>query len=349
MRQQQLKVFETVARPLSFSRAAEELHLTQPAVSIQVKQLQEHAGLPLFEQLGKKIYLTPAGREMLQHSRAIIQRFREVEEALAALQGIRGGRLNIAVISAGDYFFPRLLAEFCQRHEGVKVNLSVDNREEVLRQLSENATDLAIMLRPPEDTDMIAMPFAPQPQVIVAAPDHPLAGRRRIPLRALVQEEFIVRERGSDTRISMEEAFAGRRFKPHLAMEIKSFETIKQAVMAGMGVSFLSTHTISLELQLGRLAVLDVVGFPVMRNWHVVHRKAKLLPPVALAFKQFLLQQGAPLIERIVQFRASPKRDKALTLGRRSRLGGEEPRRNGDGKKLLTAPARNDKLGAGSK
>jgi LysR family transcriptional regulator, low CO2-responsive transcriptional regulator len=304
----QLKVFEAVARYLSYSRAAEELHLTQPAVSIQVKQLEGHAGLPLFEQLGRKVYLTAAGREMLHYSRSIIQQFREAEEALAGLKGVRGGRLNIAVISAGDYFFPRLLAEFCSRHEGVTVELSVNNREEVLRRLSENATDLAIMLRPPDEQDTVAEPFAPQPHVVVAAPDHPLAGRRRIPLKALKQEKFIVRERGSDTRFSMEEAFARNGFKPSIAMEIKSFETIKQAVMAGMGVSFLSTHTISLELQLGRLAVLNVEGFPVMHNWHVVQRRTKRLPPVAQAFKEFLLEEGATLIDKLVQFRARARR-----------------------------------------
>lgn len=304
----QLKVFEAVARHLSFSRAAEELHLTQPAVSIQVKQLEGHAGLPLFEQLGKKIFLTPAGREMLQHSRAIIQQFREAEEALAALRGIRGGHLNIAVISAGDYFFPRLLAEFCRRHEGVKVELSVNNREEVLRQIAENATDLAIMLRPPDTDDMVTVPFAPQPQVIVAAPGHPLAGRRRIPLKLLAREPFIVRERGSDTRHSMEEAFAERRFRPRITMEIRSFETIKQAVMAGMGVSFLSTYTIGLELEVGRLTTLDVEGFPVIRRWHVVHHKAKRLPPVAVSFKEFLLKEGAAFLARMVPFRLQPKR-----------------------------------------
>ena len=304
----QLKVFEAVARHLSFSRAAEELHLTQPAVSIQVKQLESHAGLPLFEQLGKKVYLTPAGHEVLQFGRAVIQQFRDAEETLAALKGVRGGRLNIAVISAGDYFFPRLLAEFCRRHQGVTVELTVNNREEVLRHLTENTTDLAILLRPPEGVDTVSVQFAPQPQVIVAAPDHPLAGRRGIPLKALEREQFIVRELGSDTRISMDEAFAERRFRPRITMEIRSFETIKQAVMAGMGVSFLSTHTISQELQLGRLAVLDIAGFPVMRSWHVVHRKGKRLPPVALAFKSFLLEEGASLVHRIVRFRATAKR-----------------------------------------
>jgi LysR family transcriptional regulator, low CO2-responsive transcriptional regulator len=308
----QLKVFEAVARRLSFSRAAEELHLTQPAVSIQVKQLEQHAGLPLIEQLGKKIYLTAAGHEVLRFGRAIIQLFSEAEDALAALKGIRGGRLNVAVISAGDYFFPRLIAEFCQRHEDVTVQLSVHNRAELLKQLAENATDLAVLLRPPEGTDTVAEPFAPQPQVIVAARNHSLVGRRHIPLRALAAEKFIVREPGSDTRISMDEAFAERHFKPRITMEIKSFETIKQAVMAGMGVSFLSAHTLGQEARAGTLAVLDVAGFPVVRAWHVVHRRNKRLPPVAVAFKEFLIKNGEAQIARLTRFRA-----RTFTRGRR--------------------------------
>jgi DNA-binding transcriptional LysR family regulator len=293
----QLRVFEAVARHRSYSRAAEELHLTQPAVSIQVRQLEHHAGLPLFEQLGRRVHLTAAGEELRRYCLAVLQQFREAEEALAALKGVRGGRLSIAVISAGDYFFPRLLAEFCNRHEGVRVDLAVDNRAEVVKRLLDNATDLAVMLRPPEGSDMQAQPFAPQPQVIVASPAHPLARRRRIPLAALAGEPFIIRERGSDTRISMDEAFAERGFTPRVAMEIKSFETIKQAVMAGMGVTFLSAHTIAQELALGLLAVLRVEGLPVVRSWHVVHLARKRLPPAAAAFKQFLLEEGATRLE----------------------------------------------------
>lgn len=295
----QLKVFETVARHLSFSRAAEELHLTQPAVSTQVRQLEHHVGLPLFEQLGKKVYLTPAGVEMLHYSRSIIQQFREAEDAMAQLRGISGGRLNVAVISAGDYFFPRLLAEFISRHDGVALNLAVHNREELLHQLSGNMTDLAVMVRPPEGMDTINESFAPHPYVIVAAPDHPLVGKRRIPLASLADEPFIVREKGSDTWNSMQEGFAGRLTNLRIAMEIKSTETIKQAVIANMGIAFLSAHTVALELRTGHLAVLDIEGFPVMLNWYVVHRKNKRLPPVALAFKHFLMEDGAALIERI--------------------------------------------------
>jgi LysR family transcriptional regulator, low CO2-responsive transcriptional regulator len=296
----QLKVFEAVARNLSFSRAAEELHLTQPAVSTQVRKLEEHAGLPLFEQLGKKIHLTPAGAQMLQSSRAIIQQFQEVEEAMTQFKGVSGGKLNVTVISAGDYFFPRLLVEFARRHSGVTLNFGVCNREELLGQLAENRTDLAIMVRPPIDADTLAEPFAPHPYVIVAAPDHPLAAKKRIPVSRIAREPFIVREKGSDTWNSMEDAFGTHLAQLNIAMEIKSTETIKQAVMAGMGVSFLSAHTISRELQAGSLAVLDVQGFPLMLNWYVVHRRSKRLPPVAQAFKRFLMKDGASLLQQMM-------------------------------------------------
>ncbi|WP_025602531.1 LysR family transcriptional regulator [Burkholderia sp. WSM2230] len=295
----QLKVFETVARRLSFSRAAEELHLTQPAVSTQVRLLEEHAGLRLFEQLGKKIYLTPAGHEMLSFSRAIIQQFHEVDQAMGQLKGVSGGKLNVAVISAGDYFFPRVLAEFTRRYTDVVLNLAVHNRDQLLHQLAINQTDLAVMVRPPQEMDTINEPFAPHPYVIVAAPSHPLARKRNVTMSQLAGEAFIARERGSDTWNSMEEGFGGRIANLRIAMEVTSTETIKQAVIAGMGIAFLSAHTISLELQVGNLVVLDVQGFPVMFNWYVVHRKNKRLPPVALAFKRFLMEKGADLIESI--------------------------------------------------
>jgi DNA-binding transcriptional LysR family regulator len=297
----QLKVFETVARHSSFSRAAEELHLTQPAISTQIKTLEGHAGLPLFEQLGKKIYLTPAGSELLFYSKQITRLFQEAEEALTQFKGISGGKLNVSVISAGDYFFPRLLVEFARQHTGVILNLKVHNREELLQQLDDNLTDLAIMVRPPKDLDTVNESFAPHPYVMVAAPSHPLAKEKNIPVERLLSEPFVVREKGSDTWNSMEEGFAGR-LDLHdikIAMEIKSTETIKQAVIAGIGISFLSAHTIGLERKAESLAILNVTGFPVMLNWYVVHRRNKRLPPVALAFKNFLLSDGAALIEQI--------------------------------------------------
>jgi DNA-binding transcriptional LysR family regulator len=297
----QLKIFETVGRRLSFSRAAEELHLTQPAVSAQIRQLEGHAGGALFEQLGKKIYLTQTGVEMLHHSRAIIQQFREAEDAMARIKGVSGGRLNVAVISAGDYFFPRLLMEFKRQQPNFAINLSVHNRDGLLQQLSDNSTDLAIMVRPPLGADMVVEPFAAHPYLIVAAPDHPLVGVANLPLARLTKEPMIVRERGSDTWNSMAEAFGKRLLRQNIAMEIGSTETIKQSVIAGMGIAFVSAHTINLELRVGSLAVLDVQGFPSMRHWHVVHRENKRLPAVALEFKRFLLRDGASAIDRMMQ------------------------------------------------
>jgi DNA-binding transcriptional LysR family regulator len=262
----------------------------------------------LFEQLGKKIYLTPAGAELLSYSRVIIQQFQSAEEAMAQFKGVSGGKLNVAVISAGDYFFPRLLVEFASHHDGVTLNFTVHNREELLRQLAENLTDLAIMVRPPTDADTINEAFAPHPYVIVAAPSHPLAQQKRIPMSTLIREQFVVREKGSDTWHSMEEGFGDNLEHLNIAMKIKSTETIKQAVIAGMGISFLSAHTISLEAQAGSLVVLDVRDFPLMLNWYVVHRKDKRLPPVAEAFKKFLMSDGAALIQQIVGL--APQREK---------------------------------------
>jgi len=298
----QLKVFEAVARLLSFSRAAEELHLTQPAVSTQVRKLEEHAGNALFEQFGKKVYLTAAGSELLQISRAIIQQFEAAENAMMQFKGVSGGRLNVGVISAGDYFFPRLLVEFASRHQGVTLNFTVHNRAELLSHIAENRTDLAIMVRPPTDLDTINQPFAPHPYVIVAAPGHPLVGEKRIAVQRLMREPFVVREKASDTWHSMEDGFGGDLSGINVAMEIRSTETIKQAVIAGMGVSFVSAHTVSQEIRAGSLRVLDVEGFPLMLNWYVVHRRSKRLPPVAQAFKDFLLSDGSSLISQIVPF-----------------------------------------------
>ncbi len=327
----QLRVFEAVARHTNFSRAAEELHLTQPAVSTQVKELAAHVGLPLFERLGRKTYLTPAGEELLQCARSIALRLRETDDAVAQLKGVTGGRLNVAVISAGDYFFPRVLAEFARRQPGVTFNLTVHNREGLLREIADNLTDLAVMVRPPSDPDTVAVSFAPHPYVIVAAPDHPLAGVSSIPRDALTKERFVQRERGSDTWNSMREVFGKRFARLSTTMEIRSTETIKQMVVAGMGIAFLSAHTIGLELKAGVLTVLDVEGFPAMLNWYLVHHRAKRLPPVALAFKDFLLREGAPLLERLVHFEfpgapTRPVRPARAGRSTRTRRGAAAPR-----------------------
>jgi DNA-binding transcriptional LysR family regulator len=296
----QLRTFTEVARRLSFTAAAKSLHLTQPAVSMQVRQLEQAAGLPLLEQLGRRVHLTDAGRELLRYAAGISDLLREAEDAMKALQGVGGGELSIAVTSTAKYFAPRLLAEFRRSHPEARLRLAVSNREAAVRELTDNTVDLAIMGRPPRGLDTEAAPFARHPIAIIAAPDHPLVGRKRLPLGRLAGETFIIRERGSGTRAAMEHVFAERGFKAGETLEMSSNETIKQAVMAGMGIAFLSMHTIGLELRAGRLALLAVNGLPVMREWYVIHRRGKRLSPAAQAFKSFLLEQGAALIARAV-------------------------------------------------
>jgi DNA-binding transcriptional LysR family regulator len=293
----QLRLFEAAARHLHFGRAAAELHLTQPAVSIGLKQLQDEAGLPLFEQMGRRMHLTPAGAELLEHVRAILGRVREADTALQGLKS-GGGRLHIASTTTAKYFAPRLLADFHRLRPAVKLQLSVSNREAVIRELAENTVDLAVMGRAPQDLDTVAVPFARHPLSVIAAPDHPLAKRRRLLLADLAGETFLIREPASGTRSAMERLFSQQRFLPAATIEIGSNETIKQAVMAGMGVSFLSLHTVGLELVTHRLAVLRITGTPVMRDWYVIHRERKHLSPAAAAFKDYLVTEGAAAIAR---------------------------------------------------
>jgi len=293
----QLRIWSLVAEHLSFSKTARELHLTQPAISIQVKQLQENAGVPLFEQIGKKLHLTEAGKELARYAASMSDLLREAEETLASHRGITGGVVRIGVVSTAKYFAPSMLAAFTRIHPDVRMNLSVANREDIIKVLADNAIDLAIMGRPPKGLRTVAVPFAKHPLVVIAPADHPLAGRRNIPLKQLANETFLMREPGSGTRMSMEKTFKERGIPYRTGMEISSNETIKQAVMAGLGVAFLSVHTVGLELGAGRLAVLDVSGLPVMRDWYVIHLKDKRLTPVATALKEFLLANGARIIE----------------------------------------------------
>ena len=292
----QLKVFESVARNLSFSRAAEELYLTQPAVSMQIKQLEDNIGLPLFEQMGKKIFLTDAGHELHHYSRAISGQLADMELALDELKGLERGKLNISVVSTANYFAPNLLAKFCQRYSGVTVSLNVSNRETVLRQLADNVTDLAIMGQPPDNQDIATESFMENPLVVIAPPDHPLSKLRRIPVKRLGQETFLLREPGSGTRGAMERFFAAHQISINRGMETDTNEAIKQAVQAGMGLGIMSLHTAELELLTNRLKVLDVQDFPIIRHWHVVHRNNKRLSSVAQAFREFLLKEAPGLM-----------------------------------------------------
>lgn len=292
----QLSVFGAVARLSSFSRAAEELHLTQPAVSMQIKQLEENVGLPLFEQLGKKIFLTEAGHELYHYSRTIAQQLAEAEAVLDEMKGLERGKLKISVASTANYFAPQLLAIFIQRFPNVTVSLNVTNREALLAQLANNEMDMAIMGQPPDGLDLAAESFMDNPLVVIGPVNHPLAKKKKIPLTRLQQETFLLREQGSGTRIAMERFFAQRGVKLTPGMEMSSNEAIKQAVQAGLGLGIVSIHTVALELEMKRLAVLDVESFPIMRHWYVVHRANKRLSGVAQAFKHFLLEEAAQLL-----------------------------------------------------
>ena len=285
----QLQVFEKVASHLNYSRAAEELYLSQPAVSMQIKQLEGHIGLALFEQMGKKVFLTEAGRELFHYSRNIAQQLAEMEAVFDEMKGLGKGKLTLSVVNTANYFTPQLLAQFCKRHPGIGVTLQVANRDAVLKQLADNSTDLAIMGQPPEGLDISAEPFMENPLVVIAAPDHPLAKLKRVKFPRLAAETFLSREPGSGTRSAMERVFAEHGIKPRIGMEMETNEAIKQAVQADLGLGILSQHSIELELETGRLAVVKVEGFPLLRHWYVAHRANKRLSGAAAAFKEFLL------------------------------------------------------------
>lgn len=291
----QFRVFDAVARHLSFSRAAEELHLSQPAVSMQVRGIETILGMRLTEQLGKKIFLTEAGREVLHASQAITARLDDLQANLAQLQSIDSGQINLAATSTVNVVATDILARFRGRHPGVSVHLDVSNRAAVLDQLVGNRIDLAIMGQVPDGLGLEATRFMDNPLVVIAPPDHPLVGQKNISMASLATESFLVREAGSGTRGAMERFFAARGLEIRSSMEMSSNEAIKQAVQAGLGLGILSLQTLEMELALRRLAVLEVEGFPIMRHWYVVHRADKRLSPVAQAFKEFVLAPaGAP-------------------------------------------------------
>lgn len=292
----QLNIFEAVARHLSFTKASEELHLTQPAVSMQIKQLEQATGVPLFEQVGKRIYLTEAGEELHRYSRQIAALLAEAEQMFAEMKGLKRGRLTITVASTANYFVPRLWATFRMRYPDVAVSLDVTNRAGLLRALAENQTDLVIMGQPPVDNELIAETFMPNPLVVIAPPSHPLCGVRNVPPQQLQGETFLVRERGSGTRSLMERVFSEKGLKPATPIEMSSTEAIKQGVEAGLGLALLSVHTLEMELALNRLVVLNVEGFPVLRDWYIVYRGGKRLSAVAQAFRDFILKETGSIV-----------------------------------------------------
>lgn len=292
----QLRIFEAVARNLSFTRAAGELFLTQPAVSMQVKLLEDSAGLPLFEQLGKKIYLTEAGQEMYRYSRAILQQVKEVCDVFSEMRGLQRGRLNIAAVTSSNSFASQVLGAFHKQYPNLSASIRVGNREMVLGLLANNEVDLAIMGRPPLDLELKRTAFMENPLVVIAPLDHPLAAQKQIRMEQLSHETFLVREPSSGTRNDMERFFGRHGIRLKCGIEMSSNESIKEAVQAGLGLAVVSLHTILLELETHRLKVLDVEHFPVKTYWYVVHRLDKRLTDAVVAFKEFVVSEASQFV-----------------------------------------------------
>lgn len=288
----QLEILEAVARCGSFSRASAELHLTQPAVSMQIKQLEATLGLPLFEHMGKRIELTQAGQKTLRAGAAIGRELANLEQTLADLQGLKGGTLTVSAASTASVFAARLLALFRALHPDVHLSLNVVNRETLLRHLAGNTVDLVLMGKPPDGLDLTARPFMDNPLVVIAATTHPLAGIHGIPLARLLEEPLIGREQGSGTRSALENFLAENALSFIPAMEMNKNEAIKQAVEAGLGLGVVSLHTVQAEIASGQLCVLDVQGFPLKRQWYLVQREGKRLSPAAQAFTELVLTEA---------------------------------------------------------
>ncbi len=296
----QLKVFEATARHGSFTRAAEELYLTQPTVSIQVKQLTKAVGLPLFEQIGKRLYLTEAGQKLLTTCQEIFNGLEQFEMSVADLKGMKQGQLRLAVITTAKYFVPRLLGPFCKRFPGIDISLRVTNHEGLRESMMANEDELYIISQAPDTPDLNIHPFLENPLIVLAPTSHPLARQKNIPLEMLNDERFIMREPGSGTRRAVESLFQENDISVKVSLELGSNEAIKQAIAGGLGISILSQHTIISEGTSGEFAILDVQGFPIERDWYVAHIAGKQLSVVAETFLQFLLEESPDMARKLL-------------------------------------------------
>lgn len=293
----QMAIYNRVARLLSFSGAARELHLTQPAVSLQVQRLEQTVGLPLFEQLGRKVYLTEAGRELLVHTEAVFRELHEAAELLAQLKDISKGTLSVSVASTAAGFSSRLLAAFMGEHPGATIRLDVTNRSTLLGQLAANERDLVIMGQPPPELDLEAEPIMANPLVLIAAADHPLGRQQPVSLVDLGRQPLVVREPGSGTRAAMERLFRDARLEPRIRVEIADSDAIKEAVAAGLGLSVIPACTLGADLAAGRLQVLQAEGFPIRRRWYLVYRRGKRFSPLGRAFSDYVIANAASMVE----------------------------------------------------
>lgn len=303
----QLKVFDTVATHAGFSRASKVLHLTQPTVSMQVKQLADAVGAPLFEQIGKKIFLTEAGAVVQGAARQMFDVVERMETELADLKGLKQGRLKVSVVTTAKYFVPRLLGPFMREYPGIDISLDVGNRSEIVARLTRNEDDLYVMGVPPAGMDIKSHPFVENPIVAIAPVDHPLVGKKRIALARLATEPFLLREPGSGTRMASERFLKSHGVRLNTRMELGSNEAIKQAVAGGLGLSLLSLHSLKAELARGEVAMLDVAELPIRRSWYIVHRNGKHLSVAARAFFSYLKAEGSHLQQELIDAQAAAR------------------------------------------
>lgn len=288
----QFRIFDAVARNMSFARAAEELHLTPPALSIQVKQLAEASEVTLIEQIGKKIHLTPAGLIMAEACRDMDERLERLAQDLSALQGLEKGTIKLAILTTAEYFAVRMLGEFCARHPGIEASMFVGNRETLLERMTQNLDDLYIFGQPPANLNIVAESFAYNPLVVVARSDHPMASEKNISPSRLNGLAFILREPGSGIRLAMENYLTKNKVHIKTRMEVGSNEAIKQAVKGELGLAVLSLASVAAEIERGELTTLDVQGFPLMRSWHVAYPAGKALSHAAKEFRKMLFDSA---------------------------------------------------------
>ncbi len=291
----QLQVFEAIAKNNSFTAAAEELHLTQPTISAQVKKLTDIVGMPLFEQIGKRIFLTDVGHELLKTCHGVFERLAEFQMVVSDIKGIKEGNLRVSGVTTAEYFAPRILGSFCKKYPGINVSLEVTNRQRVLERLEQNLDDIYIVGQAPAEREIHRIPFLANPLVILAPPNHSLAGKKDIPIEALAKENFIMREPGCGTFGSIDRLVKERGFSFRSSMWLGSNEAIKQAVIGGLGISLLSAYALVHEIRDGEVAVLDVEGFPVEDQWYLCYPKGKQLSVVAKAFAEYILDEGREL------------------------------------------------------
>jgi DNA-binding transcriptional LysR family regulator len=297
----QLQMFVASADTGSFTRAAEILRVSPAAVSFQIKQIEDGSGFSLFERIGKKVAPTDAGYALLGYARIVLQALHDADQSLMALRGVVSGRAKLGAVSTAKYIVPHIMARFQQLYPGVGIDLRFGNRRQITTSLARGEIELAVMGRPPEDSDLTTDPFAVHPSVMVAAPTHPLAGAPALTVEDLAGVGLIAREEGSGTRLLMEQIFADAGLPIRISMTTDSNETIKQAVMAGMGIAVLSQHTVGLELALGLLKTLPMEGFPLMRSWFVAHRRAMPLMPAHARLRAFFLENGQGVIDDLEQ------------------------------------------------